>query len=90
MNKDIIGLTGRDKVTGVEGVIVAITTYLSGCDRVSLQPREIKDGKPADWVTIDINLLQLLDNERVMVNEALPDAPPIRRVGGPQPAIEKW
>ena len=38
----ILGALYRDRVTGFTGRAVQITTYLSGCDRVGLQP-EAKD-----------------------------------------------
>ncbi len=39
----ILGALYRDRVTGFTGRATQITTYLSGCDRVGLQP-EAKDG----------------------------------------------
>ena len=38
----MLGALYRDRVTGFTGRAVQITTYLSGCDRVGLQP-EAKD-----------------------------------------------
>ncbi len=43
----------KDKITGLEGIAVGITNYLYGCRRVSIQPEQVKDHKPADWFTID-------------------------------------
>jgi hypothetical protein len=33
----------KDKITGLEGVVIGITTYLYGCRRVHVQPDKLKD-----------------------------------------------
>ncbi len=43
----------QDKISGLKGIVVGITNYLYGCRRVSIQPEQTKDSKPADWFTID-------------------------------------
>lgn len=43
----------KDKISGLKGIAVGISNYLYGCRRISIQPEESKDGKPADWFTID-------------------------------------
>lgn len=45
-----LGLKGRDKVTGFEGVITARAQYLTGCDQYNLVP-PVSAGKlePAQW-----------------------------------------
>lgn len=43
----------KDKISGLKGIAVGISNYLYGCRRISIQPEEAKDGKPAEWFTID-------------------------------------
>ena len=43
----------KDKISGLKGIVVGISNYLYGCRRISIQPEESKDGKPAEWFTID-------------------------------------
>ena len=43
----------RDKISGLQGILVGVTYWLYGCRRLSIQPEESKDGKPADYFTID-------------------------------------
>lgn len=43
----------RDRISGLEGIVIGLTKWLYGCVRVSIQPQESKDGRPADSFTID-------------------------------------
>ena len=57
--KENLGKLGRDQVTGFEGIIVAWTQHLTGCDSYSLRPRavngnELKDGAVFDVGRVDI------------------------------------
>lgn len=38
----------KDRITGLTGIVVASTSYLNGCRRISVQPQELKDGKPVE------------------------------------------
>ena len=48
-----LGQTVRDAITKLEGVVIARHEYLYGCSRLSVQPAEFKDGKPAEVFVID-------------------------------------
>jgi hypothetical protein len=50
----------RDKITGLEGVVVARHDYLHGCTRFSVQPVELKDGKPVECSSFDEPQLELI------------------------------
>ena len=43
-----LGDVAKDTITGFEGVVVAQSKWLHGCVRMTLQPRELKEGKPLD------------------------------------------
>jgi hypothetical protein len=91
MKKIELGDTAKDKVSGVQGVVVAITRYLTGCDRVAIQPREVKDGKPADWVNLDISQYELVENvPRIVLGDETGKTRTLKMVGGPQPDPAKW
>ena len=66
----------RDTVTGLEGTVVAITEWLNGCIRVTVQPPVVKDGKPVDATTFDIQQLELTADSAPRV---------LQRTGGPYP-----
>jgi hypothetical protein len=48
-----LGDVARDTITGFEGVVIGDTKWLHGCRRLTLQPRELKDGKPIDPLSFD-------------------------------------
>lgn len=50
----------RDQITGLQGVAICRTEWLHGCIRWTLQPRELKDGKPVDSCTFDQEQLELV------------------------------
>ena len=70
-----LGSLARDTITGFEGVIIARTEWLNGCVRVSLQPRELKDGKPIEAICFDIQQVTLVE----------PGAGATKQSGGPMP-----
>jgi hypothetical protein len=51
----------KDTVTGFSGVVMSATNYLTGCDRYSVQPTELKDGRPQDPYAIEEWRLELVD-----------------------------
>lgn len=55
-----LGDIAKDDLTGFEGVVIQRTFWLSNCDRLTLQPKELKDGKPQDPVSFDITHCQLI------------------------------
>ncbi len=71
----------RDRVTGFQGIIIARYQYLTGCERMEVQPPIDKDGKMCAGVVFDIAMLELITADRVAsaVQEDLPDPP-----GGPK------
>jgi hypothetical protein len=49
-----LGDIARDKMTGLEGEVVAHSTYIHNCDRLTIQPKGLKDGRPYDTRSFDI------------------------------------
>lgn len=85
-----LGISVKDKITGLTGVAVARTEYLTGCARISIQPTEVKDGKTAEWVTLDEGQLDVVkDKEKIVLNEVRAASSRQER-GGPQPSVEQW
>lgn len=88
----------RDRITGMEGIVVSRSEHLFGCERYWVDPQELKDGKPVDGRWFDQDSLTLvaagvITPTRVRVVDARTDAADVRRVperktGGPanQPA----
>lgn len=71
-----IGDVVRDSITGFEGVAVAITEWLNGCRRVTVQPQHLHNGNPIESQTFDVTQLQLVQAKGHQ---------PQRQTGGPRP-----
>lgn len=67
MTKLKFGDIARDKITGFQGVVVARTIWLNNCDRLLLQPREVKDGKPLDGRSFDEPNLEFVETTDIKV-----------------------
>jgi hypothetical protein len=48
-----LGDVARDQITGFEGVVVCLSKWLHGCERLTLQPQKLHDGKPIEHCTFD-------------------------------------
>lgn len=56
----------RDKITGFQGVVVVISSYLHGCRRLGIQPEELRDGKPGEAQFFDEPQLELVQEKIVI------------------------
>ena len=77
-----LGMTVKDIITGLTGVAVCRSSYLTGCDRISIQPLELKDGKPAEWCAFDENQLEIVKGKKII---DLSPKEETTKVGGPRP-----
>lgn len=73
----------KDRITGLQGIVVARTEWLNGCRRVNVQPRELKDGKPVECCSFDIEELQVLETN------VLAPKPEERITNGPMPNVRR-
>ncbi len=64
-----LGAIMRDTVTGFEGVVVNITTWLNGCVRYGLKPRELRDGVPIATQHFDVEQLEPVRGKRPSVGK---------------------
>jgi hypothetical protein len=71
-----LGDMARDTISGFQGVVVAVTEWLNGCRRATIQPRELKDGKPIEAFTFDVEQVEVL---------GVKAAPEGTKSGGPCP-----
>ena len=79
MNKINLGDKVRDTVTGFTGIAVARTTWLHGCDRITIE-RDALDNKGMvqDSCVFDDPRVELIEHKPV------PMARPQLKTGGPQ------
>lgn len=80
-NEIHLGDTAKDTITGYEGVVVARTLWLHGCERITIQSRELKDGKPVDSCTFDVEQVELVQSvrPREVVATGGPKPEPVRQ-----------
>lgn len=60
-----LGRTGKDKITGFQGVVVGVATYLTGCNQVLLVPPLKKDGALEEACWFDEQRVQAVGRKRV-------------------------
>lgn len=77
-----VGDLVRHELSGLEGIVTAITSWLEGCSIVTIQPKELKDGVPVDPSVFDERLLTIVQQKN-------PPAPAVR-TGGPRAEPKRW
>ena len=75
-----LGDKARDTISGFTGMVVAITEWLNGCRRITIQPSALHEGRPVDNSTFDAEQI-----EKVEEGPALPQEPH----GGPSIAPQR-
>ena len=53
----------KDTISGYTGIAICIGDWISGCRRVTVQARELKDGKPVDAMTFDVEQLEVIEDK---------------------------
>ncbi len=64
-------------ITGVKGVITAVSLYRNGCIRYMIQPQKLKNGRPDEVMHFDENDIDLIKSAKIK-------ATPARFTAGPQ------
>ena len=72
----------QDRVTGFKGIAVARTQWLTGCDRITIQPKLDKEGKASEPMGFDEGQLKVLKKGAFKIAEVREK--PEKR-GGPRP-----
>lgn len=73
-----LGDVAKDTISGYEGVVVCVATWLHGCRRITIQPLKLnKDGAPHDGFTFDEPQLKLIKRAKVPKGDDT--------TGGPRP-----
>lgn len=80
----------KDPITGLQGVVTCVTTWLHGCIRLGVQPEELKDGKPLDAIYFDQSQLVLVESRvhEPLILAVVPAPEPIKRRSNGGPARE--
>jgi hypothetical protein len=77
-----LGSKVRDMITGLEGVVMARTEYLTGCAHIAIMPQKLTDkGEIPEYQWIDETRAEILSDNAVKLKEpAKKDS-----LGGPEP-----
>ena len=73
----------QDTITGFKGIAIARSIWLTGCDRITIQPKGLnKDGKPYESQTFDEGMIKVLKTKKHERKN--------NKTGGPKPEINKY
>lgn len=80
-----LGQEAKDTITGFQGVVICVAQWLHGCRRLTIQPRELRDGKPVECCTFDEpQLLEITSVAEPSTSEAGGPRPEPRRQSAPK------
>lgn len=82
MKKIELGDEVIHKHTGFKGVAVSRTTYLSGCDRITIQPKVRKDGSFLDSLSFDEPEIKITKSKNIKITT--------EKTGGWQPSSRHY
>ncbi len=63
---DLLGKTGKDRVTNFQGVVSSVSFDLYGCVQVALSPPVDKEGKLVDGRWFDVHRIEVVEHDRKM------------------------
>jgi len=64
-----LGMKVKDRVTGFTGIAMCRSTFLTGCDRIGVQPKAGKDGKMEDSRYFDEPSLDIVGTKIVVMRD---------------------
>lgn len=65
----LLGDVARDRISGFEGVVVAVTEWLNGCRRITIHPQRLYEGKAIDSETFDEQQVEVVKSKKTPVPE---------------------
>jgi len=83
--KPELGDRVRDTVTGFVGIYAGCTRWLTGCDRITIEPETLRDGKPGEMASFDETRIELVKKSVVKLKKLAAEVPVERAKGGPMP-----
>ena len=75
MDKIELGDEVVDEITGIKGIAIGISKWITGCDTVVIQPPGVHEGKPFKTTAFDITRLKKIQPKVVI------EKPPGQGVG---------
>ena len=65
----VLGSKVGDSLTGFSGVATGRTEWMYGCARVSIEPEELKDGKPIEPQWFDEQRIEVIEEGKPAVSK---------------------
>ena len=59
-----LGETVKDTITGYSGTVIAITNWLNGCKRITIQSPILHDGIPVGDQTFDVEQVEKVTDKK--------------------------
>lgn len=81
----LLGETVKDLITGVEGIVMARTVYLTGCSHIGVQQKAKDDGSVPDWYWTDERRFIVLEVPVFSFDNGIEED-----LGGPAPNPAQW
>lgn len=61
----------QDTISGVKGIAVGRTTWITGCDNIQIKPQGVdRDGKPCDSFAADEPIVKVVKKAKIKVQQA--------------------
>ena len=81
MQQTKLGVTVKDKITGLEGVVTGRVEYITGCNQVLMQPKLKADGDFVESRWMDEDRIDVVDEKPITLKITSPgsDKPAPRR-----------
>lgn len=81
MSKIQLGDEVKHPITGVKGIVVSITEYVSGCKRMNIQQKVNKDGTLPDGLSFDEPELEVTKAKKPQIKK--------NKTGGWKPNVSR-
>ena len=83
INKEIeLGDEVVHEITGVKGIATSVTTYISGCDRISITQKVKKDCSMPDLLAFDRPEIKVIKKKKIKRNN--------NKIGGYKPDVNHY
>ncbi len=85
-NSDVkLGDVAKDAITGFQGVVIGIASWLNQCDQVCVKAQSLSEGKPLDAQWFDITNIEIVEGGKfAYLGQAAVKVG--TKTGGPSPA----
>lgn len=94
MERIALGDRVKDQISGFCGIVVAITVWLNGCRRITIQPEAMHEGKLLENQTFDEHTIMVIAPAVFPSSASQPDSPTpltpaLTARGGPRPEPQR-